>query len=360
VLAFPELTPVAADVDGPLVWFAESHQVGFFALDDYEYWVTMAARTPQGFSVPVRRTDDGNSFDDETYLKGSDAGIYAIPLSGFSGLFFSPDEPEYGLQNRDTLASSTGHFVARSKAGQLDIYRPQDDTAPTGTIPHMADGCDALVGWAEQDRIACTRTNPDQTRSVVLFEIDSDGTPHSTDLGGMYTFPEMPSGLHRTFSQMGGRFAFTTADTIYVARVEYGATSVVYHLTFNPTPAPDAVLEFSPDEKYLTVHRGTKLSLLPAVGDVFAEQGISTLLSVAPACDENLRANPGTYCGEPRRRAAFTWSPDSTLLAYREGDGAMWVQDLRFYESTRRATPIDVQDLCVGDCGAGEEFTFQP
>ncbi len=377
-LGFPELTAVPAQVDSDPVWYAGS-RLAFFTGSGYREVNTTSFST-SGFSAVKDRFED--AFDDGARLLPGPDGIFAIPSNAFNLDFIPSDGSSFILHNH-VLAQPTGELTARQEfvpdpqgtgqVGQLELFRAR--TNSVSDLPAVPDatttGCDALLGWAAGgDRILCSHVRPDDTTQseLVLFEIDSGTLAISEPITvrNGYDFPNPGlTGLARLFSPSGKRLAFTTDSHVYSTPTASGGATVDLNWQFHAAPGgSNAVLAFSPDERFLLEHRGSKLSLfdLENTLDPPPPFGTGDEFAPAPACSEDYHAAAGSYCGELRSRAPFTWSPaswlpGSLLVALSTSDGKLLVRNIQVLD---RITTMNATNDCGQGCVAENRFAFQP
>jgi hypothetical protein len=371
--AYPELTQLAvpAPLSSDPVWFAGSYLA--FLSAPYGYLEPMwASRTSAAFEnlmVP------GEAFYPEgTYLRAALDGFFVIPEKGHLISYYGTDGAQ-GVPHDLVLIAPNGRFAGGQAEGALKIFKP---ATASGALPPAAPdataaGCDAVLAWANDGkRLVCTRSKASGDQAdLVTFDVDEDtgaiDAPHTVQ--GTYDFPAPAlgqTGLARLFSSRDGRFAFATDEALYVTPTAPGATSVDLSVATSPTGS-DITLAFSPDERFLLEHRGTKLRLFdfrkPPVTwlDIIAEGEDPPS---AHACSEDLRApalaSPAlrpSYCGTFDEHQSFAWSEDSRLVAIATNSGALLVKDLRV--DGRIATAIATAE-CGTNCAAGDRFAFQP
>jgi hypothetical protein len=377
-LAFPELTSVPAEVDSEPVWYAGS-RLAFFTGSGYRD-VNTTSFSAGGFSTVTDRFED--AFDDGARLLPGPDGVFAIPSNQFNVDFIPADGSSFILHDR-VLVQPTGELTARQEPvtdplsneelGELELFRARTDSAAgfPGIPDATAAGCDALLGWAGSgDRVLCSHARADDAArsELVVFELDSDTLAVSQPITvrNDYDFPRPGlTGLARLFSPSGKRLAFATDDHLYSTPTARGGATVDLAWTFYGAPGgANAVLAFSPDERFLLEHRGSKLGLfdLQHPEDPPPPFGTGDEFAPAPACSEDYHAARGTYCGELRARSAFTWSPASwlpgpLLVALSTADGTLLVRNLQVLD---RITTTTATDDCGQGCVAEDRFAFQP
>lgn len=366
--AFDSVT-LAADVNSELVWFAGSSAIGFLDADGSP---EVGALGDHGFMLTVHEEDYYDPYID-AYVRSAPNGVFVIPGADIDHTidFFTADATQPVFHEQARVAPS-GHFTARARAHTLEIFGATDDgeidTHPT--LRNAAAGCDALLGWAEgRDRLACAHATDANHAEILVF--DALAAPGPTPLPvmltpitvrGNYNYPSTgTTNLARVFSLDGTEFAFATDNHIYAAHVVQDGTIINLSYPFDTAPdGANAVLAFSPDDHFLLEHRGKSLNLFDLQASPsypFPLTGTTETLPVAPACDENVFAAAGTYCGESRTRAAFAWSPDSELVAMATPSGAIIVKDLRFAPGI---SDFQATADCGTDCRTGDKFAFQP
>ena len=365
-LSYPELVPISALVDSELTWFSGSY-VGFLTSLDVDFReLTMVARTSTSFTSATIREED--SFDDNSYLRPSPIGVFAVQAPPFNTDYFDINGAP-PIPHQLALLPPNGSFAATQHDDTLAIFKPANSSAtlvPAAVPDATATHCAALLAWAPGgDRVACSHAKSTGNGELMILDLDADAhikDPITIRNGDEYVFPPLGhTGLARLFSPTGQRLAFLTDDFVYATPVAAGGSTVDLSYQFLSAPGgTDAVLAFSPDERYLLEHRGTYLSLFDLENPTAGPQPIllnGEALPVAPACSEDFTAPPGEYCGEFRSHASFTWSPDSTLVALGTSAGRLLVKDLRHLD---QVNTIDVTDDCDSDCTAGNKFQFQP
>jgi hypothetical protein len=391
VLAFPELTAVAADVDSDLLWFAGT-QLAFFNSDFDNRLVMTTAHSGASFSAPFTHNDD--AFSEGSYLHPAPSGVFAVPSSDYVIAYF-PDDDSDAVAHDSVLLAPTAGIAAGASDATLEVFRPGSASYPPPVQPDATSpDCDTLVSVSDSkndlgggtagasnqaaasilSHVACAHTvqsDPERAQ-LVVFNVDPDiqhlqGPLQVADpitVRGDYDFPSSGrTGLARLFSASGKRFAFATDTSVYSTPVVVNGATVDLSFTFDAgTAGADAVFAFSPDDRWLLEHRGTHLNLFdltntPHLVSGFILAGEDSPL--APACSEDFRAQPGDYCGEFRAHASFAWSPDSSLVAVATSSGSLLVKDLRF-SGQASMTTTTVTDDCGISCLSGERFAFQP
>jgi WD40 repeat protein len=370
-LAFPELVPVAAQVDTDPIWFAGSN-VAFFARLDVDYNVlTTTARTGTGFLDPVLSDD---AYSDLTHLRAAPAGVFVLPDPKLRINYYPDDGSSAVGHGPKALIAPNGRFVAdvltsTPTDGTLEIYQPANTSFAKvhATTPDQSSaGCLALLGWApDGSEVVCAEGESSSEAQLNIFNIDGQtkAIPAPLIVRGVYDFPALgQTGLARLFSPSGDRLAFMSGNTLYATPIAAGGTTVDLTFPFNSAPGgTDVVLGFSPDGRFLLAHRGSTLNLfdfrlpqnqLPSF--LHNDEAVAS----APACDEDFQAPPGDYCGESRTHMSFAWSPDSRLVAVATSTGALLVKDLNYVEQGTILT-VSASSECTS-CTAGDQFAFQP
>lgn len=376
-LAFPELDAVAAEVDADPVWYAGTNLGYLTANDDGSdtLLLAMTARTATGFAAPdVRLYDD--SFNTSAYLRAAPAGVFVLTPSGYSIDYFDADVSQFLVEHDEDLVAPNGRFTARADSDALDVFEPTTLSGPVGIVDVYPDGtantCTALLGWSSDGgSVVCTAPNAGEPTQADfwVFRVDPNGKVSSPPVGitegksNGYSYPASgETGFARLLSPSGNRFAFATSDSVYSAPT-IGGTAIDFAFTFTtPTGGSDAVLAFSPDERFLLEHRGTFLGvvdLTTSANDPPLLLGNGEVPPPAPACSEDFQAAPGAFCGESRTHAAFAWSSDSRLLAFATSTGSLVVKDLRLFDQSTIQS-IEATDDCGASCRAGDRFAFQP
>jgi hypothetical protein len=360
--SYPELTPVPAAVDTELSWFAGRNLAFLTAHGVNDLGPTLGKLTPAGFELAVHVE---SSFIDDAYLLPGLDGVFVVPARGKFHYFDA--DGSTAVPHENVLVAPRANFVARAVSGTLEVFRAteksgDDSSDPTAEHP----GCEAVLAWAaDGGRLACSAPAGSEDE-LVVFEIDPD-TGQISDPIPVRSDRALPpfgaTGLARQFAESGARLAFIDERTVYSARVVVGSAFVDFDFDFDlpsaSAPESRVVLGFSPDERFLLVHRGVRLSLF-ALDDDSREQPLALEeLPPALACQEDFAAPAGTHCGGDRSGKRFAWSPDSTLVAFGADDGALLLKDLRLLDQSI-VRPVEVAGDCGADCIAGERFAFQP
>jgi hypothetical protein len=372
---YPELTPVevTTPVGSDPVWLAGT-SVGFLSLVDGYWEIQWATRTASGFA-DLNFPDD-TAWGDGVFLRAAPEGFFAIPRKEDIIVYYGTDGSA-SVNHDQVLVAPNGRFVAEQSGGALELFKPANFSWSTRHVPvpdATQDGCDAVLAWSsDATELACARTRSDDTShaDIVIFDIDpANGAPGpARPVQDIYDYPSPAlgmTGLARLFSPSGKRFAFTTDSMLYSTPTASGATTLDFTADSASPPGSDVVLGFSLDERFLVEHRGSKLRLFdlqkpPAVWPDVVVSGEAP--ARAATCSEDLRApalpppaHPA-YCGDFAAQSAFSWCPNSRLLAVATADGRLLVKDLRFdgVITTKSATTD-----CGGACVAGDKFAFQP
>ena len=351
---YSELEAQSVTVSSPLVWYGSS-RIGFLSsTGDTRPFVASAARTATGFSQARIEND---SFASDTRLKAGAEGLFLIP-SGTYLYGFYPEDGSPDTSHRDVLVAESGRYAARATDGELQVFRATDSSWRSSDEPHLtAADCDEPLAWAKgRDRLACAHGDT----QITFFDMDSrsDAMSGPYDVLGLdETSPVIPSQLPRIFSPSGDRFAFTTANAVYSVDVRGADSGVEFSYDFvTELGTNGAVLAFSPDERLLLEHRGTRLSWFDLEDSRERDPTLATELSEPLTCTDDSRAPAGAYCGEERSSASFAWGSDSRLVGYSLADGHLEVIDLPLRDFI---DPVVITD-CAAPCAAGSQFAFQP
>ena len=353
---------VEAPVGSELVWLSGS-RLAFHAPSPTprvagERHVYHAELGPEaGFLAPVAHTNVSYVLDALSSLRLEPRATGLFVVSSFNATasieFHSADSTEQVFSHAPNavLAPQGGCTARSSDEAGLEIH------APEGGEPLAAQGgCAHLLGWSSAgDRLACISDDPG-FGGLRILDFDAARrrlTPSLVE--GAYVYSEETSQLRRrAFSPMGRRFAFSTDDSLFVAErgderwlVERAPTA------FFDTDNPFVDLAFSPDERWLLMHRGNTLMLrdLDAEGDETAV--IEIALPASEPCAEVEGDTSHRWCGDgSSRSAAMAWSPDSKALAYR----ALESGSLPALDSS-----VGAGGVVLLRCGPGcTHYAFQP
>ena len=372
---YPELTPL--EVTTPLaaapVWSGGTN-VGFLSLIDGYAEIKWATRGASGFAG-LNFPDDG-SYGDGVFVRAAPEGLFVIPRQDDIIAYYGTDGAAAVLHDQ-VLVAPNGRFAAGQANGSLEVFKPVTasfSTSPDVVADGTQTGCDAVLAWAsDASELACARTKSDDAAQadIVIFDIaPGTGVPApARTVQDVYVHPSPAvgmTGLARLFSPSGQRLAFATDTMLYSAPTASGAATVDLSESSASPAGSDVKLGFSLDERFLVEHRGTKLRLFdlkkpPIVWPDVTGSGEDP--APAAACSEDLRAPAlappahAAYCGDFTQQGAFSWCPDSRLVAVATSDGRLLVKDLRFdgVITTKSAT-----DACGAGCVAGDRFAFQP
>lgn len=318
---------VEAPVGSELVWLAGS-RLAFHAPSPAprvagERHLYHAELGPEaGFLAPVAHTNVSYVLDALSSLRLEPRANGLFVISSFNATasieFHSADSTErvFSHAPNAVLAPQGGCTARTSGTAGLEIH------APEGGEPLAAQGgCGHLLGWSNAgDRLACVSDDP-SFAGLRIFDFDAARRRLTESLvEGAYVYSEETSQLRRrAFSPMGRRFAFTTDDSLFVA--ERGSERWLVERTptaFFDSDSPFVDLAFSPNERWLLMHRGNTLMLrdLDADGDETAV--IEIALPASEPCAEVEGDTSHRWCGDGSSRSAtMAWSPDSKALAYR-------------------------------------------
>jgi Putative Ig domain len=352
---------VEAPIDSELVWFAND-RVAFHAPSEApgppgQRRVYHSELGPaSAFLVPVAHQNATPYVVDALStlrLQPAEAGLFVVSsFAGTAGIDFHPADSSSTIYGQAPLAiiSPHGRFTTLStEQGELRVYPPEGVDALAAL-----DGCSHFIAWSSaEDRLACV-TNDVSFGGLGIFDFDGSSLTRSF-VEGRYAYSEEAAlTRRRAFSPSGTRFAFTTDSSLFVAELESDRWLVERAATaFYAASTPFADLAFSPDERWLLMHRGNTLMLrdLSSIGDDTAV--IEMGLPLSEACAEVEGDTSHRWCGDASSQsAAMAWSRDSTALAYRalEADARPALH-----------ASVNLAGLALLRCGPGcAHYAFQP
>jgi WD40 repeat protein len=361
------LTPVQAAVDSELTWFAGS-LLGFFA--DFRAdvaWMGTTSRVPGGFSPPAIPTD--SFYERGSRLRPGAEGVFLFPPSDLDFIYFDADGSPFVLHAqipRSVRAlSPSGRYVARVTEPSLELFPAKRTSSYGAATDEVEPGCDAILAWAQgRERIACA-TSEDGGR-VSIFDVDTntDELEEAKIVLGSYALPRASHTQRwRGFSRSGAYFAFTSDEALYVASIDDGTPRVLAGYDLAIVAAEDdsvySELAFSPDERFLAVHRSHYLRLFHSVPGPVTYVDVSREMRTSERCEEDFSGRTGPYCGAELPAAPYAWSGDSRWLAYQEEAGTLKVMDFRRPEEPRAEWMV-VAEPCAETCPGGSAFAYQP
>jgi hypothetical protein len=294
-----------------------------------------------------------SNFYEAPLLMASDLGFFiADPII----LDFVAIGSPIKVYHSNVAIGPRGALVADVAQNQVDFYRATDPTDSPGAPRASAPGCSNLLAWARREnRLACLDS---ETRSVRIFDLSEQNgtiTVDSTALGDSDVYADsLWETFPRLMSASGDWMVLTTSNETHLADLRPASPEVLWSTTF-PVDAAAAELKFSPDERFLMLHRGTEVRLYETSTGV---QANVLDMGVGPeACQESQLAQPD-WCGSARDLTQPVWSGDSQLLGVVRDDGGLVVLDLR---SPPPLAVIYVVPISP-NCGAGCVGTarFQP
>ena len=379
------LTSTPTSVESELYWVGSEYVV-FHAASGLgqQRMAYFSEFTSGGFELP---RDVLSRFDPGLAVRVTETGFFLItPLQTF--YYDLSDGTEVEMDHPDiALMAPSARYTGRLAASGLPQLLPAE-TGVNGAVASPTDDaqtCTQLLAWAtDQERVACVadvsngdgsshgeirifdlKLDPLRLEAVTLQGFcpsDLDDTSPKSCLVKRegYSFgSQQAAGSARAFSRSGRYFAFARVlpEFVYVyfsdldeapARV---ATPVLFEVDdTNPSPLGFA---FSPDERFLLVRRGPRLSVIELATGARGTLALN-LLDAAP-CSEDFLADPGNYCGNARQAAGPKWAPDSLAAAFRTTDG-LTIRDLSpFPANDDRVLPATA---CAARCS--ENFSFQP
>lgn len=380
----PPLVSTSATIESDLYWVA----------DDF---VAFHAPTPvDQRRVPYFSRLGSAGFASPQEIVRSFAGGLAVQPTATGFYLISPEYTLYGdvtdglwssaAHGGIVLVAPSGRYTADLTASGLPQLFPAE-TGRLGTVIEPADGtrtCSQLLAWAaNRERIACVAdvSNTDGSRhgEIRIFDVDdeSERLDVSTlegfcpgdvnDIGADtclskregYSFSSAhAAGSARAISPSGRYLAFARAASTYL---------YVYFADLDASPmrlarpqilleggnASPLAFEFSPDERFLSVRRGARLSLLELATAYW--MSLENNLADATPCSDDFAAGPEAYCGNNRLASAPVWSPDSRATAFRTTEGLTIIDLSPFPGKDDRVLPAPA---CAGRCS--EQFAFQP
>lgn len=366
-----QLTPVPAEIQSELVWFAD----GFIAFSStHDSWdglseLYFSRLSGAGFAPPIKI--EGIPLEPTPILNPAPGGFYAVETQGpaleylgFTGTLLE-QTPSFAFFG-DAVQDPAGHFAAKLKGESLEIYDLSPGIPPNKRPITSANGCTALLAWASQtERLACV-TQTSAGTDVQIFRLASDG---KSLLGAAVTeSSDYPVGIakiqKRVFSNSGNWFAFTTPSELHVANTQAATPWLARRdglLTLDTDdPAVGSIeLAFSPDERFLVQHRSSQLSLhrLDVLqSSAFVLQGLDASMRSPEACQPVFAKAPSSWCGSASPPRDFAWAPDSRFLAFLTSTGALFVRDFDALSEAQVPPRFPVDGACGSDCA----FVFQP
>jgi hypothetical protein len=309
-------------------------------------------------------------FDPPPHFSLGPGGFFSIqPREPSLGVAFFQVLPDPGLALHGTdIVSPSGLYTARAAAGTLEVFQATDISNYEESQPHASlAGCSLLLAWAEgAERFACCEG--DEIRIFDLNQAKQPPALTSFTVGGDYIAAlDGVVGERRAFSLGGEWFAFSTVDELYIADLHGGSGQVVRVDPNQEGDGSPAELVFSPDGRFLLVHRGSRLLLrsleLPDSNPLpLASESLNEPLAASLPCEEDFPAAPTAWCGAPRTdHVVVVWSPDSTVAAFRTENGQLWFIDFTAADGSATGdTPMPqlVSHGCSEACFG--QYAFRP
>jgi Tol biopolymer transport system component len=405
------LPPKLAFVESDLFWIGNSvvafHAERLADLGNPGEWLPnpYKQRTPfyarlgaTGFDAPEPIVDYG--YDPGVYLQPTNSGFFMItdadPFTFFNGLIPNVAFPSPLAFTQ--LISASGQYSAALNDGQLEIYSATDgEGAPPVAVSNDGEKCPMLLAWAkDRERIACVADVPNPRAGGIhgeirIFDLDAanhqltmstlqgfctDDTDSAVSAGSCATLENRysystahASGYARGLSPSGRWLAFTAASTDNIDHYLYWADlndpsltlkrKAYLHTTHAVSFSP-IELSFSPNEEYLLLRNGNRLSQQdlsagPAIGPARDPQLLTTALASGEKCSEGFPSAPDRWCGNIGRSAIVRWAPDSSAVAFRTADAVTAVDVTNFPIQKLYSLPAPNCELqCAG------QFAFQP
>lgn len=379
------LASTRASIESELYWVG-SEYVSFHApngLGDQRL-AYFSELSGGGFSAPEEVI---RSFDAEPTVLPTETGFFLI--TPFQTLYVDlSDGVQVLVDHWDIgLVAPSGRYSALLAADGLPQLLPAA-TADYGPIAEATDGsqiCTQLLAWApDRERLACVAdvSNGDGSSHGEIRIFDLNLAPFGLDamtLQGFcpgdlndtsedsclvkkqgYSFgSSQAAGSARAFSPSGRYFAFARAlpDQVYVYLADLDAApqhvgSPRIFPVDDTEPSPLA-FAFSPDERFLLVRRGPRLSVIElATG---ATQRVAHNLADAAPCSDDFLAGPNLYCGNTKQLAAPQWAGDSHAAGFWTSDG-LTISDLSPFPS--KSEKVLPAAACAAQCSG--QFGFQP
>lgn len=352
------LAPLRIVVDSELFWMG-SDLVAFHRADADEFrtlgYARMAAAGFEEFippSLPFPYSLEG------LQLRPSPGGLFAIAPLDYGLDFFdaTQDALSWTLHDPDVALSPSFEYTARTFEGVLLVYRaggtePGHFAIPLAERPQ----CQRLLTWSAQgDRILCATAT-----SLDVLRVSETGARHDFTLmthGGLHAFEAQ----RRVFSP-GGRWLAYVIDPegplseergfLFIADMELGSIHPnVQPLSLNTEAQVE--LEFSPDDRWLFIHIGSRLRLLPLTTGYFSNQVLEVALEEPGPCSETFSDTQPPWCGA-RGQGRIRWSPESDIAAVLTASGAVAVVP-------PIALPQEPSPGMSVTCGATCRYEFQP
>ncbi|HYQ15915.1 MAG TPA: hypothetical protein VEQ58_09160, partial [Polyangiaceae bacterium] len=228
------------------------------------------------------------------------------------------------------------------------------------------------------ERLACVAdvanaTNGGTHGEVRFFDVDAaNATLETSTLEGFcedgsaacvggYDYAEASAaGSARAFSASGHWFAFSRTEAAKTSLYWADLSARPFSLTGSDALATDGDtglltrMAFSPSERFLLLQRSKTLTL-QSLTDANAFVRLSSALETSAPCSEFFPSAPDAYCGNSERAAAFSWSSDSTLIAFKADN------ELTIVDVTSFPAPISFS-YAATSCGSActDQFAFQP
>lgn len=350
------LTPVAAPVDSPIVWFGADQYVAFhpaFMPPNPMRAVHVSQLGDSGFGAP--------SSPNLTYylpplnLRGAPTGYYAQAPSS-SLLNFYPIGAATFAQHGNVAIPPDGAFVGLAADASLQLYKPESDSRGTKLTPWLpATGCGTLLTWARQaDRIACLGSDG-ETVNVFAFS-DLTSTIASFPITGDYNYgSDRWKGQQRMLSPKGKWLTFTTAYDLYVASLDVDPAIVTRAYPRVSAAATQgetsAAIEYSPNEEWVAVEAHGDIAMCRTSQPTIGCTKWLVHPKISDSCDEALLSG-STWCGSASNYHGIVWSPDSKLVGVERDDGSLQIMDMRMLQQ------LVIEDACANDCVG--KYQFQP
>jgi WD40 repeat protein len=364
VAGLRDLQPIPAIVDSELTWLgdrtvvfhapAPAHQPSFSRFIDGQF-------------LPVGVVSTA-FYEAQLRLQGGPLGFFAIDPDGPYLDFYNAGTGGTPNQYGDAVADPASQYVARARAGQLQLFPTAAATGilETSAPPNQSSGCSTVLAWASQrERIACLSSVPPAAidggtsdassgASVVrIFDLNPSPVVISpADVRGSYDYPADDAfEKRRMFSPSGDWFAFTNGTSLYIANLRDGYPKIAKPIVTYGILAPQSSvgdLAFSPDEQLLLWHQETSLFVV-RLEDLSVVALTDGPFGAPGACTEDFVAGPD-WCGGVGS-STLAWSSDSRVAATMTSTGVLRTWD---FESAA----IAHVNACTQGCAP--RFAFQP
>jgi WD40 repeat protein len=356
LLTFPVYP--ALDLDVAVLTWANSGQLAFFGRPD--------ALDPDSWSLGLSTVDADGIHTPQIYAQFFGPGDFLHPAtSGIFGVsayinkwFYDVGLPVGSPHAYDAVIAPSGRFVARIEQHQLELFRANEISIKDASNKSL--GCDTILAWASRtERIVCKRDEGTAQSRLTFFDVDSDGgklTPFAD------TAVALSGGIapgRRLMTSDGTRLAFVMDASLNVVTFDGSASKLIYSVPLTSSDSKFAELAFSPDQKLVLQHRGTRLSAFDLQADVQHEFTLAEDLAVSEACTEDPVDDTASWCGSLPSRPSLHWTPDGRFVAYQNADGTTRIGDLSAAHSGT-FTPIEPDPACGRGCIAPGQFAFQP